>query len=207
MNDFDRELEDDLHRLLGPLKVAPIPPRRLVAPIGPLRAILGGAGAAIGAKVLTGIVVGAAAVTVAGAATEVASTGSLNPTDWGQQVRVQVETCKDTLRASGTRGIGQCVSQFARQHGALVSEHASGARENGNGHAVDKGTGNDHGSATAKTNGNGGGNGNGHSSGNGNGKGNGSGGGNGNGGGGVKDTGTGTGPVSGHSSGSGPKPK
>jgi hypothetical protein len=112
-----------------------------------MKTFLGGVGAAIGAKVLTGFVVAAAAATVAVAATEVATTGSLNPSDWGQQVTQQVQTCKDTLRASGTRGIGQCVSQFAKQHGALVSGHASDARQNGNANGNDNGNGNANGNA------------------------------------------------------------
>ena len=56
-----------------------------------MKKLLGGVGAAIGVKLLTGIAVAAAAVTVAAAATEVASTGSINPADWGQQVSQQVQ--------------------------------------------------------------------------------------------------------------------
>jgi len=113
-----------------------------------VRRILSGAGAAIAVKVVTGLAVAALASTAAAAATEAALTGSLNPADWGQQVRQTVATCKDTLRASGTRGIGQCVSAFAKQHGKIVSaEHrASGTRlnhgngnANANGHSKDKG--------------------------------------------------------------------
>ena len=73
-----------------------------------MKRLLGGAGAALGLKIVTGIAVAAAAAVVAGAATEVAVTGSANPTVWGQQVKTTVATCKDTLRASGTRGIGLC---------------------------------------------------------------------------------------------------
>jgi hypothetical protein len=101
-----------------------------------VRKIFSSAGAAIAVKVVTGFAVAALASTAAAAATEAALTGSLNPTDWGQQVRQTVATCKETLRASGTRGIGQCVSAFAKQHGKIVSaEHrASGTRlNNGNG--------------------------------------------------------------------------
>src|SRR5579872_310367 len=121
MSDFERELEQELHRILDPISAQPIPPRRSSETGGTMRKVLGGAGAALGVKILTGVVAAAAAITVAGAATEIATTGSLNPSDWGQQVSQQVQTCKDTLRASGTRGIGQCVSQFAKQHGAAVS--------------------------------------------------------------------------------------
>lgn len=89
-----------------------------------MKRLFGGAGAALGAKLLTGFAVAALAVAGAGVTTEVATTGSLDPTVWGQQVKEQVQDCKDTLRASGVRGIGQCVSAFAKTHGPTVSgEH------------------------------------------------------------------------------------
>ena len=126
-----------------------------------MKRLLGGAGAALSLKLLTGFAVAAAAVVVAGAATEVAVTGSLNPTNWGENVTQAVQTCKDTLRASGTRGIGPCVSAVAKQHGKQVSDShkASNARDN-NG----KGNGKDNGKSNGKGNGssNGNGNGNGH---------------------------------------------
>ncbi len=102
-----------------------------------MKRLFGGAGAAIGAKLLTGFAVAALAAAGAGVASEVAVTGSLNPNDWGQQVVQQVNTCKDTLRASGVRGIGQCVSAFAKQHGKVVSgEHRnSNARSNDHGNS------------------------------------------------------------------------
>jgi hypothetical protein len=109
-----------------------------------MKRILGGTGAAVAAKVLSGIAVVAFAAAGAGAATEVAVTGSLNPNDWGQQVKATVATCKTTLRASGVRGIGPCVSAFAKQHGDLVSDshQASNARDNGQGNGKGKGKGN-----------------------------------------------------------------
>lgn len=97
-----------------------------------MKRLLGGAGAALGLKIVTGIAVAAAAAVVAGAATEVAVTGSANPTVWGQQVKQTVATCKDTLRASGTRGIGQCVSAFAKQHGDQVSDSHESSKARGN---------------------------------------------------------------------------
>lgn len=108
-----------------------------------MKRLFGGAGAALAAKLLTGFAVAAMAVGAAGAAGEVAVTGSLNPQDWGQQVKQQVESCKTSLRASGVRGIGECVSDFAQQHGKLVSgEHrASDARGN-HGKNGDHGNGN-----------------------------------------------------------------
>jgi hypothetical protein len=86
-----------------------------------MKKLLGGAGAAIGVKILTGIVVAAAATTFAVAATEVAITGSVNPTNWGQQVTTQVNACKASAARLGVHGIGQCVASFARTHGATVS--------------------------------------------------------------------------------------
>ncbi len=174
MNDFERDLEGELHRILDPMTAVSIPLRRGTDSGGTMKKLLGGVGAAIGVKLLTGIAVAAAAVTVAAAATEVATTGSINPQDWGQQVSQQVQTCKDTLRASGTRGIGQCVSQFAKQHGKVVSTaHASDARShgqgngNGNGNSNGNGNGNGNSHAKDKTKGHSNGNGNGNGSGNG----------------------------------------
>lgn len=87
-----------------------------------MKKLLGGAGAAIGVKILTGIAVAAAATTFAVAATEVAITGSINPANWGQQVTTQVNACKASAERLGVHGIGQCVASFARQHGDTVSD-------------------------------------------------------------------------------------
>ena len=135
MSDFDRDIESELSRVLGPVDRASIPAWRAPASGGLMKRLFGGVGAALGAKLLTGFAVAALAVAGAGVTTEVATTGSLNPSDWGKQVVQQVQTCKDTLRASGVRGIGQCVSAFAKQHGKIVSgEHRnSNARTNSHG--------------------------------------------------------------------------
>ena len=135
MSDFDRDIESELSRVLGPVDRASIPAWRAPASGGLMKRLFGGVGAALGAKLLTGFAVAALAVAGAGVTTEVATTGSLNPSDWGKQVVQQVQTCKDTLRASGVRGIGQCVSAFAKQHGKIVSgEHRnSDARTNSHG--------------------------------------------------------------------------
>ena len=87
-----------------------------------MKKLLGGAGAAIGIKILTGFAVAAAAATFAVAATEVATTGSVNPLNWGQQVKQQVSDCKASAERLGVHGIGQCVASFARQHGDTVSD-------------------------------------------------------------------------------------
>ena len=145
MSNLEQELEQELHRILDPIAGTPIPARRTVAARSHSRAIFGGAGAALAVKLLAGAAVAAAAVTVAG----VTTTGSLNPADWGQQVREQVETCKAQLQ-TGQHGIGDCVSDFASQHGQVQSNDA---RHRGSG--TDNGTGNGSGSSTNNGNANG----------------------------------------------------
>ena len=143
MSDFDREIESELSRILGPVDRASIPAWRAPVSGGVMKRLFGGAGAALGAKLLTGFAVAALATTAAG----VATTGSINPNDWGQQVVQQVQHCKDTLRASGVRGIGECVSAFASQHGKQVSaEHRnSDARSNSHGKNGQHGKSGEHG--------------------------------------------------------------
>ncbi len=118
-----------------------------------MKRLLGGAGAALGAKLLTGIAVAAAAVVVAGAATEVAVTGSLNPTNWGQQVKTQVGACKASAARLGVHGIGECVSDFAsskaRENQGKHKGNDNGTN-NGKGNAKDK----DKGKSTGTGNGN-----------------------------------------------------
>jgi hypothetical protein len=152
MSDMERELEEALHRALDPLSARPIPARRRVQARGGLRTVMGGAGAALTLKVLSGVAVAAAAVTIAGAA----ATNSLNPADWGQQVKQRVSDCKSQL-AADQHGIGECVSSFASQHGAAV---ASAARQHGNGSG--NGNGKADGAGNANGNGNGNGSANGH---------------------------------------------
>jgi hypothetical protein len=147
MSDIDREIELELKRVLDPLAGAPIPARRMVRSQNTrIRALLGGAGAALTVKLLTGVAVAAAAVTVAGTA----ATGSLDPTVWGQQVKDRVAECRDKL-ADGQHGIGDCVSSFASRHGQDVASaarrHGSenpnghGGNPNANDHAKDKNSG------------------------------------------------------------------
>lgn len=153
MGDFERELENELHRVIDPLLGSTIPQRRVESG-GTMKRLLGGAGVAVGLKILTGIVAAAAAITVAGAVTEVATNnGSFDPGSMG--ISQQVQTCKDALRASGTRGIGQCVSAIARHHGHGAAAHASGARTNGNGNDKDHGQGSNNGKGNSNTNGKG----------------------------------------------------
>lgn len=93
--------------------------------------------AKVGALVTTKAAIAlSAGILVVGAtsAGETVITGSINPSDWGKQVVIQVEGCKAAL-VPGSHGIGQCVSSFASQHGKQRSaEHhntptsAKGAR-------------------------------------------------------------------------------
>lgn len=145
MNEIERELERELHRVLDPVSALPIPARRMPARHGVLRTLLGGTGAAVTFKLLSGVVVAAAAVTVAGTA----ATGSPNPLVWGQQVSHYVTDCKDKL-ADGQHGIGDCVSTFASSHGQTVAsdarhqgagngaQNAHGGNPNANDHSKDR---------------------------------------------------------------------
>ncbi len=142
MSDLERELEQELHRVLDAMAARPIPPRRAIPARVGFRALLGGTGTALAVKVLTGVAVAAAAVTVAGAAT----TGSLNPAVWGQAVSEQVIKCKQEVANSGQHGIGDCVSPFASQHGATVS---SATRQHGNDNTNGNGSSNGSGNANS----------------------------------------------------------
>ena len=117
-----------------------------------MKRILGGVGAAVGVKLLTGIAVAAAAVTMAAAATEVATTGSINPLNWGQQVKQQVADCKASAARLGVHGIGQCVSSFAKHHGEAVSDAHGKAPDKG-GAANSNGNANGHAKGKTKTHG------------------------------------------------------
>jgi len=121
MSDFEHEIEQELHRVLDSSLPATIPAWRVPRPWSMTKRILGGTGVAIGFKVLTGVVLAAAAATLAGAATETVITGSADPSVWGQQVKLQVEACKDKL-AAGQHGIGDCVSDFTSKHEEPASE-------------------------------------------------------------------------------------
>ena len=74
-------------------------------------------GAVLTTKTAIGVTAGVLAVGAASAG-EAAITGSVNPSDWGTAVVEQVNECKAALLQSpGSHGIGQCVSDFASQHG------------------------------------------------------------------------------------------
>lgn len=83
MTEFDREVERELRHLLDPIMVGRVPPPPAAPRTGFMVKLLGGAGAAIAAKAVVGFAVLAVAAAGAGAVTEVAVTGSLNPANWG----------------------------------------------------------------------------------------------------------------------------
>jgi hypothetical protein len=90
MSDFDQDLETELHRMLDPLRSGPTPSWSVTASSGGnVKKLLGGAGAALGVKLLTGFAVAAGAATIAVAAAEVAITGSARSSG-GQHVTHQV---------------------------------------------------------------------------------------------------------------------
>ena len=86
---FEKHLEDDLHLLLDPHATGTIPAWRMPEQSS-RRAlpVVGGAGAALGAKIVTGAAI---AVLAAGATTEIVITHSANPIDWARNVQQQVQ--------------------------------------------------------------------------------------------------------------------
>lgn len=125
MGDFDSGLEEELRRILDPIVASPIPLRRSALSGSVFRKVMGGAGAAVGAKVITGLAVAALAAGAAGAAAEFAITRSLNPVTWGEEIRYQVQSCG--------HGIGDCVSGFASQPQSLGSDqHKTGEASKSN---------------------------------------------------------------------------
>jgi hypothetical protein len=88
LGDSDLELESELHRILDPMVGGPIPLRHAPVRRGFVFRLVGGAGAALAAKTVTGVAI---AVLAAGAATEAVITHSLNPTTWAQQTLQVVE--------------------------------------------------------------------------------------------------------------------
>ena len=155
MSDFDRWLETELGRSLATVDTGYVAPRYLEtgAPRrGRLGRVLYGVPALAGAKFATaGILLAAAAGT--GAAVHGAVTND-NTLVWGQQVIQQVQKCKAAL-GTDQHGIGQCVSQFAKQHGDQQSDQ-NGSPTPGNG-GTDNGNGNGGKPSTLPTPGNSGG--------------------------------------------------
>jgi hypothetical protein len=126
VRDLEQELERELHRVLDPVAASPIPPRRPVHRQVGLRALTGGTGVALTVKVLSGAVVTAAAVTVAG----VATTGTVNPVDWGHEISNQVMSAPQHGAAGPTP---------ASQHGSGSTGSSGTANGNAAGQSKDKG--------------------------------------------------------------------
>ena len=85
---FEERLDKDLRAYLDPHAVGGIPAWRMPEPSHSGRRLLGGAGAALAAKIAVG---GLVAVMAAGAATEAVITRSVNPSDWARHVTQQVQ--------------------------------------------------------------------------------------------------------------------
>ena len=93
---------------------------------------------------------GTAAVALAatGIGVKTVTTGDPNPVNWGSSVTTQVQQCKDARPSPdasprpspGSRGIGHCVSAFAKQHGqAKRAEHSqSGLHATSGAHGTGK---------------------------------------------------------------------
>jgi len=74
------------------------------------------------------LAVGGGAVAAAGGASAAGQGLSAVASGWGQKVSEKVEACKQ-LRTAEHRGIGACVSAFARTHGKTVSAAAHARNE------------------------------------------------------------------------------
>jgi hypothetical protein len=84
--------------------------------------------AAVKSKAAVAILATVVAVGAAGGGTVAAASNGA----FGQQVKAKVESCKDAL-ASGTHGIGECVSDFAQQHSQGNSASSSHNTHGNNG--------------------------------------------------------------------------
>jgi hypothetical protein len=131
-DNFDHWLEDELGRRLGDIDPGYVAPRylataaprrgrvlRFVAGL-PLPALLTTKVAAASMVVL--------AATGTGVVVKTATTGTPNPLVWGQQVKDQVQTCKDKL-AAGQHGIGECVSNFASHKPTATPSSGTGSAD------------------------------------------------------------------------------
>jgi hypothetical protein len=165
--DLDRLLEQELQRAAGRLQG-----RNPLAGQSAYHSAIATGGAilspfsSITALVTSKVAIAATTATllVGGAAvTATAATGSTDPTVWGQLVVQTVQGCKASVgqgptalnkTASGARdNVGQCVSAFAKTHGAqerALHSHASDARTNGSNHPTGKPTEGPHGKPTDK---------------------------------------------------------
>jgi hypothetical protein len=128
-DNFDRWLEDELGKRLDSIDPGYVAPRYLASGRrGSHRGRVGFlAGLPLPALLTTKVAAASMVVLAAtgtGVAVKTVTTGTANPLVWGQQVKTQVDKCKDALPA-GQHGIGECVSTFATQHGSSTSSSAS----------------------------------------------------------------------------------
>jgi hypothetical protein len=149
-DNFDRWLEDELGNRLDSVDPGYVAPRYLESSTPPRRGRLAGLLAGLPLPALLTTKVAAASMVVlaatgTGVAVKTATTGTPNPLVWGQQVKDQVQKCKDALPA-GQHGIGKCVSEFATQHGSTSSESGTGSSSDS---AGDNGKGNANGQPTS----------------------------------------------------------
>jgi len=125
--DLDQWLRDRLAAGYRRSAGEPVPPARYATAAPPRRnvmlkglAVVAGSKAALAATAVV-------AFAGVGVGVKAATTGDPNPVNWGTQVTQQVTTCKAEL-AAGDHGIGQCVSNFAKQHGQATGQgHGSPA--------------------------------------------------------------------------------
>ena len=119
---LERELRQNASRNTGPNPL-PSQSRYQAAPLqgNALSRFSFALAAMVSTKTVTALALSAAVIVAAGATTEAVITRSANPTDWGHQVVLQVQGCKDAL-APGGHGVGACVSSFASQHGRQESK-------------------------------------------------------------------------------------
>jgi hypothetical protein len=96
VNQFDRDLELELHRVLDPLVAGALPSQRSRPQARAVPRVLGGVGAAFAAKAVTGIAIAALAAGAAGAVTEAVVTHSLDPAAWSRQVKQQLHMSTPT---------------------------------------------------------------------------------------------------------------
>jgi hypothetical protein len=157
--DLDSHLERELHRQVGSIS-GPRPfasqsayhAAFMKASRTGLRSRLASVASS---RVAAGLAVAALAVG-GGSLAAAAATGSSDPAVWGKTVTAAVEQCKDQL-GSGIHGIGECVSQVAKQKGAEArAAHSQGgsAKDHPNGAPAAKSNGNANGNANANGNGN-----------------------------------------------------
>jgi len=158
--DLDGQLEQELHRQVGSLSGPSPQVSQSAYHAASLKAARPGLRSSLGSvassKAAGGLAVAALAVG-GGSLAAAAATDSTDPGVWGKTVTAAVATCKDQLN-NGIHGIGECVSQVAKQKGAEArAAHSHG--KSGQDHPTGPST------ATPNGNGNANGNANGHANG------------------------------------------